>query len=206
MREVIGYQPEASKSGDNTWARIGIRKAEAFTLEYGVSKALEFKSLMQERIFNLYFAHYVLRKEGNNAHYLLNHPASNSLRKIPVLKKLPDFLEKVHNEEEEAAKILLEEARQNSETFEDIIKQGTYEELAKQHNMPAKDIEEIIAQSQPEALRAIINAFGSPNAIQRAANLLSSVFVEKKNMDKSDFDKKVRTLLLEIRKRDFASE
>ena len=189
----------------NSWARIGLRKAEAFNVEFQVEQTLNFKTPLQNEIFNFYFAHYIIRKEGNNTHYLLNHPAGDTLKKIPLLKKLPAFLEKVYNEEEEAARILLAEAGDMSVTFEQIVKNSVNEELSRKFGVSVSEVEIVMDNDGAEGLKDIIKAFGSPNAIQRAANLLSSVFVEKKELSKEAFDSKVRKMLIEIKKRDFST-
>lgn len=198
-----GFESYAPVSKDNTWARIELRKAEAFSTSFEVAQTLDFKIEMQSAIFNLYFAHYSIRKDNNNTHYLINHPAGNSLRKIPVLRKLPEFMEKVYNEQEEAAKTLLDEAKTMSESFEKIVRDGVYEEIARKFNVKATEVETVLKQDSGTTMQDIINAFGSPNAIQRAANLLSSLYVESKKIDEQAYATKVKKALLEIKKRDF---
>jgi len=208
MGEILNNADSlASRGKENVWVGIALRKAAAFSDQFKIDQELEFKSPIQSKIFDLYFAHYIIRKAGANTHYILNHPAGQTLRKIPILNKLPQFLDKVHTEEEDAAQILIEKARVETNNFETLVKTTIYEELSKRFNVGVEVVEKLISKDESNLVdqtsRDLINALGSPNAIQRGANLLSTLYVGKKE-DDLGFVSKVKSTLSEIKRRDFS--
>ncbi len=203
MRELETDGKTLETQVGDVWTTMALREAKTFSLEFGIDQELKFNHGLQSQIFDLFFAHYYLRKEGGETEYLLNSASMETLRKIPLIKRLPLMLDKIHADREKAAVALLAKAKEKSEEFENRTENAIYEEIADRLDKTTEYVKDIITQNEPGIPAEMILLVGSPNAIQRAANLLSSANAEKKKVDETTFKTKVKTLLESIKKRDF---
>ena len=200
MKEQPGIQPEKMSRIESALHDDAIMKARSFTKIFKVDQKLGFAA-PQTEIFNLYFAHYFLRKKGAGTESLLKEPESEIMMKIPVIKYLGVYLNYVLRTEDKVASVILNEAEEKSEHYIEIVKQTVNELL--EENTDTSDAT-LFYQTKfgPELTDEALRTIGSPNAIKRAANLLSSECIL--NKDKPELlNTKIPAILDGIKKRDF---
>lgn len=128
-----------------------LREAKEFFNKFRISEILHPCNEKQAYLFNIYFARYCILKRGYELNRIVNSPSYEAVRKIPIIGSFVRNLEKDNDNDAEASKLL----------------RMVGEEMTKR----------VMEKNIPESGNALI-AYTMPSAIERAANLLSSAFLE----------------------------
>jgi hypothetical protein len=176
-----------SVSQVETLRKGALGQTDQFVRKYSIHEMLGLKHPLQREIFRFHFASYLLLKQFAEAGYLARRPESEALAKIPVLGKGARKNIEANDASHTASQELIQLATDKAESLVQETVDTAYKMFAESEGLNESELRQAMPPDNPEfqiIIREFIQDQGSPNAIQRAANLVSTICLEEKGQKK----------------------
>lgn len=194
LKDSFGYYTGDEEAVKEVYRSIGANSAGVVARGYRIGEIFGLDPL-RVALFESYFAGYYVSKIGHELSFLMKTPVMEVIQSIPLLARVVRMGE-IHNRcngvvvkeyqdlaERQAKEVCRSTAEQHRELADDFLKripggnEATLDFIAKDIARvydAHEEVEAILKKGRDRFLRGM----GHPGALQRAANILSAVYIQ----------------------------